>query len=90
MTKINCDANNALEIFDAIIDDAHEPHVSTMSHDALVDAAIAQGEHYYRNINAVEARLIATALLEWRGADNSNDKWYVRDDLREAVESARA
>ena len=85
-----CDAANALEIFDAIVDEAHEPHVSTMSHDELVEAALAQGEHYYRDINAVEARLIATALMEWRGAEAYHDRADVRRDLRRTFDPARA
>ena len=85
-----CDAANALEIFDAIIDDAHEPHLSEMTHDALVDAATAQGEHYYRDISAVEAGLIATALLEWRGVEAYHDRADVRRGLRRTFDPARA
>ena len=88
MTEINsCDADNALKIFDAIIDHAHEPNVREMSHAEMIESAIAQGEHYYRCISTAEAHLIADALIKWRDADNGNDAWYVRDDLREAVES---
>lgn len=79
-------AATALEIFDAIIDHAHEPHNREMSHAEMVEAALAQGEHYYRDISTAEAHLIADALMKSREADNSNDHWHVRDGLREAVE----
>ena len=80
-------AANALEIFDAIIDGAHEPHNREMSYAEIVESAIAQGEHYYGDISTAEAHLIADALMKSRECDNSNDHWYVRDGLREAVES---
>ncbi len=85
-----CDAANALEIFDAIIDGAHEPDVREMSYAEIVEAALAQGEHYYRDINAVEARLIATALLEWRGVEAYHDRADVRRGLRRTFDPAGA
>ena len=85
-----CNADNALEIFDAITDCAHEPHASVMSHDDLVEAAIAQGEHFYREISTKEAILIAAAILCWRVADNSLDQFYARRDLRRAFDALEA
>ena len=79
-------AATALEIFDAIIDGAHEPHNREMSYAEIVESAIAQGEFYCGDISTAEAHLIADALMKSREADNSNDAWYVRDGLREAVE----
>ena len=79
-------AANALDIFDAIIDHAHEPNVREMSHAEMVESAIGNGFHY-GEIDTPDAHLIADALMKWVEADNSNDKWYARDDLREAVES---
>jgi hypothetical protein len=85
-----CDADNALEIFDAITDDAHEPNADEMSHDDLVEAALAQGEHFYREIRKTEARLISSAILEWLGADNSLDRDCVRRGLRRTFDPTRS
>lgn len=78
-------AANALQIFDAIIDHAHEPNVREMSYAEMVESAIGNGFHYV-DIDLPDAHLIADALMKWVEADNSNDSWYARDGLREAVE----
>ena len=79
-------SKNLLDIFDAIVgyegaaavDDWRE-----MTFQQLCEQADALGDHYYQLISAADAEKIAKAVIDYKAADGTNSKFYVREELGE-------